>query len=26
VTFSLKAFPRFGLGEDRSNPNLLLGM
>ncbi|MFM7806093.1 MAG: LPS-assembly protein LptD [Verrucomicrobiota bacterium] len=26
VTFSLKAFPRFLLGEDRSNPSMLLGM
>lgn len=26
VTFSLKAFPRFKLGDDRSNPSLLLGM
>ena len=26
LTLSLKAFPRFGLGDDRSNPNLLLGL
>jgi len=26
LTFSLKAFPRFGVGEDRSNPHWLLGM
>jgi hypothetical protein len=26
VTFSLKAFPRFLLGEDRANPSMLLGM
>lgn len=25
VTFSLKAFPRFNLGDDRSRPSLLLG-
>ncbi len=25
VTFSLKAFPRFGLGQDRDKPTLLLG-
>jgi len=26
LTFSLKAFPRFLLGEDRANPSMLLGM
>lgn len=26
LTFSLKAFPRFGLGDDRSNPHWLLGL
>jgi lipopolysaccharide assembly outer membrane protein LptD (OstA) len=25
VTFSIKAFPRFGLGEDRDRPSMLLG-
>ena len=25
VTFSLKAFPRFGLGDDSNKPTLLLG-
>jgi LPS-assembly protein len=25
ITFSLKAFPRFGLGTDRETPSLLLG-
>lgn len=25
VTFSLKAFPRFGIGQDREQPSLLLG-
>lgn len=25
ITFSLKAFPRFGLGKDRERPSLLLG-
>jgi hypothetical protein len=26
LTISLKAFPRFHLGDDRANPSMLLGM